>query len=145
MKKIDFKKIDLLKFSIILTNVFLAILILFVILLPQLVTWYVQAAGRHESLVTTIMVTCYPCAPFTGLILLSLRRLLKNISKRNLNNSENQRLLRHMSICAALIAIITLIAGRFYLPFYIVAATFIFLSVIIFTFKAIANELFTDK
>ena len=139
------KKIDLIKLSITLTNIFLIVLVIFVITLPQLVTWYVQIESRHESLVTTVMVTCYPCAPFTGIILLALRRLLKNINQKKFDNPKSQKLLKYMAISSLIVAVITLIAGRYYLPFYIVAGTFLFLSLIIFAFKSISNELFSDK
>lgn len=139
------KKLNLIKVSIILTTVFLVVLIAFSIVLPWLVTWYVQIAKRHEGLATTMMVTCYPCAPFTAFILLALRKILKNIDKRNFNKAENTKLLKYMAISCIVIAVITLIAGRYYLPFYIVAATFAFLSLIIFSFNSITNELFTDK
>ncbi|MBO5090176.1 MAG: hypothetical protein IJD00_02845 [Clostridia bacterium] len=139
------KKLDTIKFSIILTTVFLVVLIIFAVMLPWLVTWYVQLAQRHESLATTMMVTCYPCAPFTAVVLLSLRKLLKNIQQKNLDKVQNSKLLKYMSISCLIISVITLIAGRYYLPFYIVAATFMFLSLIIFAFKSISDELFTDK
>lgn len=139
------KKLDTIKFSIILTTVFLVVLIIFAVMLPWLVTWYVQLAQRHESLATTMTVTCYPCAPFTAVVLLSLRKLLKNIQQKNLDKVQNSKLLKYMSISCLIISVITLIAGRYYLPFYIVAATFMFLSLIIFAFKSISDELFTDK
>ena len=139
------KKLDTIKFSIILTTVFLVVLIIFAVMLPWLVTWYVQLAQRHESLATTMMVTCYPCAPFTAVVLLSLRKLLKNIQQKNFDKVQNSKLLKYMSISCLIISVITLIAGRYYLPFYIVAATFMFLSLIIFAFKSISDELFTDK
>lgn len=139
------KKIDPIKMATIVTTVFLAVLIGFTILLPWLVTWYVQIAQRHEGLVTTVMVTCYPCAPFTAVVLLTLRKLLKNIDAKNFNKAENSKLLKYMSISCLIIATITLIAGRYYLPFYIVAATFMFLSLIIYAFKSVADELFSDK
>lgn len=139
------KKLDTIKFSIILTTVFLVILIAFAVMLPWLVTWYVQIAQRHESLATTMMVTCYPCAPFTAVVLLALRKLLKNIQEKNFNKAQNLKLLKYMSISCFIISVITLIAGRYYLPFYIVAATFMFLALIIFAFRSISDELFTDK
>ncbi len=139
------KKINPIRFSIILTTVFLAVLIGFAIMLPWLVTWYVQIAQRNESLATTMMVTCYPCAPFTAIVLLALRQLLKNIEQKNFDKAKNTKLLKYMSISCLIISVITLIAGRYYLPFYIVAATFMFLSLIIFAFNSISGELFTDK
>lgn len=139
------KKINLIKLSIILTTIFLVILIAFAVMLPWLVTWYVQIAGRHESLATTMLVTCYPCAPFTAIVLLALRKLLKNIDQKTLNKDQNLKLLKYMAISCVIISAITLIAGRYYLPFYIVAATFLFLALIIFAFRSITFELFTDK
>ena len=139
------KKINLIKLSIILTTIFLAVLIAFAVMLPWLVTWYEQIAGRHESLATTMLVTCYPCAPFTAIVLLTLRKLLKNIDQKILNKDQNLKLLKYMAISCVIISAITLIAGRYYLPFYIVAATFLFLALIIFAFRSITFELFTDK
>ena len=46
------KKINPIKLATIVTTVFLAVLIGFTILLPWLVTWYVQIAQRHEGPVT---------------------------------------------------------------------------------------------
>lgn len=139
------KKINLIKLSIILTTIFLVILIGFAVMLPWLVTWYVQIAGRHETLATTMMVTCYPCAPFTAIVLLTLRKLLKNIDQKIFDKTQNAKLLKYMAISCIIISLITLIAGRYYLPFYIVAATFLFLALIIFSFRSIICELFTDK
>ncbi len=138
-------KFNPVKFSIILTTVCLGLLIGFAVMLPWLVTWYVQIFNRHESLATTIMVTCYPCAPFTAIILMALRKILKNIEQNKKDSIQNIKLLRYMSICCIIISLITFIAGKYYLPFFIVGATFFFLAVIIFAFKSIVSELFTDK
>ena len=138
-------KLNSIKISIILTTVALAVLIGFAIMLPWLVTWYVQLSGRNETLATTIMATCYPCAPFTAVILLSLRKILKNIRDNSFNKEKDTKLLKYMSICCLIISVITLISGKHYLPFFIVAATFLFLAIIIFAFKSITDELFSDK
>ena len=126
-----------LKSAIILTDVFICILFILVISLPMLVTWYVEIKGRSPSLPTTILVTCYPCAPFTGLSLLCLRKLLKNALLDEIFSVSSIRCLKYMSIACALIALITLIAGRYYLPFYIVGATFAFLALLAFSFMAV--------
>lgn len=139
------KKFNPIKLAIAVTTVFLIVLIAFAVMLPWLVTWYVQIAGRHESLATTMMVTCYPCAPFVAVVLLTLRKLLKNIDIKNYDKIQNAKLLKYMSISCIIIALITVIAGRYYLPFYIVAATFAFLSLIIYAFKSVTDEIFSDK
>ncbi len=138
-------KLNSIKISIILTTIALVVLIGFAIMLPWLVTWYVQISGRNETLATTIMATCYPCAPFTAVILLSLRKILKNIRDNSFNKEKDTKLLKYMSICCLIISVITLISGKHYLPFFIVAATFLFLAIIIFAFKSITDELFADK
>lgn len=139
------KKTNSIKFSIILTDMFLLVLFLVVILLPMLVTWYVTYTGRNENLATTLMVTCYPCAPFTGLTLFYLRKVLKNIEKGDYASKENIKNLKYMYLCCIIIAIITLIAGRFFLPFYLVAGTFLFITLLIFVFRNIFINMFTEK
>ena len=139
------KKVNSIKFSIILTDIFIILLFAVAIALPLLVTWYVEKTNRLESLATTIMVTCYPCAPFTALSLLYLRKLLKNINIKNFSTVSNVKYLKYMAFCCIIIAIITLIAGRYYLPFYLVAGTFIFLALLIFVLRNIFINLFIEE
>ncbi len=139
------KKTNTIKFSIFLTDLFLVLLTLIAFLLPFLVTWYVEYAGRLESLATTIMVTCYPCAPFTGMILFYLRKVLKNIAKDDFSSPDNIKHLKYMSLCCVIVALITLIAGGFYLPFFLVAGTFLFLALLIFVFRNIFINIFKEK
>lgn len=128
--------IKLLKLSIFLTDVFFIILLCFTIGLPWMVAWYVETMGRSQSLATTILVTCYPCAPFCAFILLSIRRFLKLVIKDELFTYHSARFMRNISICSIAIAVITLIAGKFYMPFFIVGATFLFLSLLAFAMRA---------
>ncbi len=139
------RKTNSIKFSIILTDIFLIVLFLVAISLPMLVTWYVKYTGRNENLATTLMVTCYPCAPFTGLTLFYLRKVLKNIKNGNYTSKENIKLLKYMCLCCVIIATITLIAGRFFLPFYLVAGTFLFITLLIFVFRNIFINVFMEK
>ena len=131
------KKSHSIKFSIMLTEIFIILLILLAIALPFLVTWYVNKFNRLESLATTVMVTCYPCVPFTGLALVYLRRILKKIQIGDIKNPDIIKYLKYTAICCIIIAGITLIAGRFYLPFFLVAITFMFLALIIYVFRNI--------
>ncbi len=139
------KKVNSIKFSLMLTDTFLVLLILFAVMLPFLVTWYVEYTGRLASLATTIMVTCYPCAPFTGLSLYYLRKVLKNIERKDCENPKNIKYLKYMGICCIIISFITLIAGKFYLPFFLVAATFLFISLLVFVFRNIFINIFNCK
>jgi len=126
-----------LKTALIITYIFFFILIALAIALPVLVTWYVEFKGRSASLPTTILVTCYPCVPFTGASLIFLKNLIKNAQKNETFSQGSIRCLKNISACFFIIAVITLVAGRYYMPFYIVGATFAFLSLVIFSLKAI--------
>ncbi len=131
------KKFQSIKFSIMLTEIFIILLIALSAALPFLVTWYIEYFSRRQSLATTIMVTCYPCAPFVGLALFYLRRLLMKIDRGEFQNPKNVKYLEYIAICCVIVAGITLIAGRFYLPFFLVAGMFMFLALIVFAFRNI--------
>lgn len=128
-------KIKSVKLSIAFTHIFFWLLVIFAVALPWAVTWYVETMGRSQTLPTTIMVTCYPCVPFAAAALICLRRLLKNVLAGNLFHHSSTRYLGFISAFCLTIAVITVIAGRFYLPFYIVATTFAFLSLLTFALK----------
>ena len=129
-------KIKSIKLSIFLTHIFFWLLIAFTIALPKAVVWYVETMGREKSLPTTIMVTCYPCVPFAAASLICLRRLLRNVLRDNLFSDSSIRYLSYISVFCLIIALITIIAGKFYLPFFIVSATFTFLALLVFALRS---------
>ncbi len=133
-------KNKLLKTSLVLTNVFIILLIIIAAALPWMVTWYVEIKGREASLPATIMVTCYPCAPLVAMIIIKLRSILKNALSGVILGKENSKNFNIISICCIIIAAITLISGRFYLPFFIVSGTFAFLALLCFVLKSIFYE-----
>lgn len=93
-----------------------------VVALPFIVTWYVETRGRDQTLPATIMLTCYPCVPFAAAILISLKRLLKNVLDGLILGDKNLSLLRAAAISFFAITAITLAAGHYYKPFYILSA-----------------------
>ena len=133
-----------LKLCLILTDIFICALIIVAILLPLGVSWYVEVMHRSQSLPATIMGTCYPCAPILGIALVQLRKIIKRISADNIFCSDNSLGFKIIAACCLVIAVITLIAGRFYLPFYIVGGTFIFLALVAYTMRAVFLTL-SDK
>ena len=133
-----------LKLCLILTDIFICALIIVAILLPLGVSWYVEVMHRSQSLPATIMVTCYPCAPILGIALVQLRKIIKRISADNIFCSDNSLGFKIIAACCLVIAVITLIAGRFYLPFYIVGGTFIFLALVAYPMRAVFLTL-SDK
>lgn len=102
---------------------FSLILIAVSVALPFIVTWYVETRGRDQTLPATIMLTCYPCLPFAAAILISLRRILKNVLSGLILGDKNLNLLRAVTISCFAITAITVAAGRQYTPFYIAAAS----------------------
>ncbi len=140
------KKVSPIKISLIITDVFLLILAVFSVALPWMVTWYAEVMKRSANLATTILTTCYPCVPFAAATLIYLRKLLKNALVNGLFNNNNLTLLKKITLCTLAIAVITLVAGNFYMPFFLVAATFAFVSLLSFSFKGlILKEISENK
>ncbi len=110
------------KLTLIITYIFAVLLVVAVIFLPTLVTWYVETKGRPQDLGATVMLTCYPCVPFAAVAVVSVIKLLKNILKDLILTEENVKMLKRISMCCFCAAVILLIAGAFYMPFYIVGA-----------------------
>ena len=126
-----------LRLCLILSDIFICALVVMAILLPFGVSWYVEVKHRSQSLPATIMVTCYPCAPILGIALFQLRKIFKRIRKDNIFCADNSLGFKIISACCLTISVITLIAGRFYLPFYIVGGTFVFLALVAYTMRAV--------
>ncbi len=135
------RKEKTLKAVLFITDIFFISLIVLSVFLPNLVTWYVEIKGRSESLATIIFVTCYPCAPFAGIILWSLRKLIKEALEEKFFEKRSIELIKRISICCIMVSVITLISGLFYLPFLIVGLTFAFLSLLMFALKTILEGL----
>ena len=127
----------LLKVAYWLTNIFILLLIVCAVALPWAVTWYVETMGRSQKLPAIIMVTCYPCVPFAGGILLYIRRIIRNISTDMLFHLDNVIYFKRISLFCLVISLITLIGGRFYLPFFIVGIAFGFFAFAAYVFMAV--------
>ena len=126
-----------LRLCLILTDIFICTLVIVTLLLPFGVSWYVEVMHRSQSLPATIMVTCYPCAPILGIALIQLRKIIKRITADNIFCPDKSKGCKIIARCCLTTARITLIAGRFYLPFYIVSGTFIFLALVTYTMRAV--------
>ena len=130
-----------LKIAYWLTNLFGFLLIVCAISLPWFVTWYVETKGRSQTLPAIIMVTCYPCVPFAAGILLYLRRIIKNVAKDMLFHEDNIIYFKRISFFCMMISVITLIAGRFYVPFLIMGISFGFFAFLVFVIKSVYAEI----
>lgn len=131
----------LLKIARWVINAFTVLLVICAAALPWAVTWYVETMGRSPKLPAIIMVTCYPCVPIAAAILMYLKRIIKNISKDMLFHLDNVIYFKRISFFCLMISVITVIAGRFYLPFFIMGISFGFFSFMIFIFKAVYQKI----
>ena len=120
-----------LRLSIIITDIFIGLLIVGAIALPWLVTWYVEFKHRAPSLPATVMLTCYPCAPFAMTVLILLRRVLKDIERGSVFTALNASRLKTVSVCCFAVTAVMLFSGRFYLPFYVCAICTAFIGLIL--------------
>lgn len=113
------------------------LLILTAVGLPFGVTWYVETKGRDATLPATIMLTSYPCLPFVGIALLSLKKLLNNVLSGLILGDKNISLLRAASLSSFAVTAITVAAGRLYKPFFIVALCAAACGITFYSVKAI--------
>lgn len=129
------------KVCLIITYILMAVLLALVVALPYLVTWYVETRSRNEYLGTVVMLTCYPCVPFAATALLSLRKFLSNITKDKIAVKENARLLLRLVICCGAAGVIMMIAGIFYMPFFIAGGAALVCSLVVETMREFVKSL----
>lgn len=115
----DYKKS--VKITYIIINLSIVVLFALAIALPWLVTWFVQVRQKDQGLPVVVMLTCYPSLPFAVVALFSLRKLLKNILAGLVFGDANLTCLKKIAVCCLAGAVITFIAGFYYLPFFVVS------------------------
>lgn len=126
--------------SLILIYVFMVLLVVGMILLPVLVTWYVEYKGREASLPTTIMLTLYPCAPFAAASLWFLKNVVKEILSDNGITHKTVLNLKNISWCSFAVMAVMLFSGRYYLPFYVCAMCAAFIGLILRVVKNVIEQ-----
>ena len=138
------KSVSVSIFVCITVAVLLGILI---VLGPWLFNLYMTAyrgflpdGAAMEMVKTTFLFCFYPSAVFAGVILYSLLRILFNIKKGNTFTRINVLLLKIVSWCCFLIAIITAIGGYFYLPFLFIAVAGGFLGMFLRVLKNVMQS-----
>ncbi len=115
----DYKKSVKITYTII--NLSIVVLFALAVALPWLVTWFVQVRQKDQGLPVVVMLTCYPSLPFAAAALFSLRKLLKNILGGLVFGDQNTTCMKKIAFCCLAGAIITFIAGFYYLPFFVVS------------------------
>ncbi len=107
--------------SLIAINVLLVLFFIVTVTLPWIITWYVEVRNKDSGLPALIMLTCYPCVPFVGVSLFSLRKLIKNFIAGMVFGDQNIKMLKVSAICCACVSVITFLAGRYYMPFFAIS------------------------
>ena len=136
------------RLTLCLTFLILIAVIAAAVTLPWLTDWYICKTGRNKELRSVIMTVCYICLPAALAALYSLIRLLKNILDGEIFIHGNVLHLRLLSWYCAAVALITLAAGYFYLPFYLVGLAAVFFTRILRVIKnvfAAAIEIKTEN
>lgn len=88
-----------------------------------------------QMLKSVFTTTFYPCAIFAAIILFSLLKLLFNIRKGNVFIAQNVKLLKTVSWCCYLIALITFFGGFYYMPFLFVTGAGVFVGILLRVLK----------
>lgn len=114
------------KATLIITYVFAALLIVLTFSLPYGITWYVETKGRSADLAAVVMLTCYPCVPFAAVALFCLQRFLKSMLSDSIFEGNGIKDLFRISVCCFFAGIIMIVAGIFYMPFYIAGGAALF-------------------
>ncbi|MBQ1215684.1 MAG: DUF2975 domain-containing protein [Firmicutes bacterium] len=128
------------KLSVWCTRLALLLAILCAIFSPHIVNWYISVSGKAEWLAEPILISLLACCvPALG-ALLWLHKLLSNIAKDQVFTDENVFLLRRISWCCFLAALITIIAARFYLVFGVIGIAAAFMGLILRVVKNVIQQ-----
>lgn len=102
--------------------------------------WYVAWRGMRPESVMRITVTLYAASVFGWICLWALWRLLKNMKAELVFDGGNVRLLRIISWCCAFAALIFLVGGFCYPPFFLVAVAAAFMMLIVRVVKNVFQQ-----
>ena len=117
--------------SMICIAIFAAALLLIDIFGLRLIRWWVAVRLMDPSAVSRFMISLAFLSVFAWVCLLVLWRLLSCLRRGEIFIENNVRRLRIVSWCCAAAALICLISGLYYPPFYIAFAAAAFMTLIV--------------
>lgn len=122
--------------SLVLCFALSAILAVICFTIPSLIHWYfgeVRNLGIYtlDYLTKIVCIAFYACMPFAAVALFLLIRMLFRIRRGDVFTAKNVSALRGLSWCCVAVAVITLVAGIYYLPLIIVCAAAGFIAIIL--------------
>lgn len=126
--------------SIILSEILLAVfavtLLALDVFMSPFLDWYMNLRQMTSSTIkAAMMITMYVGSVFAWIILAEMFSLLRNLQKAEVFTEKNAKILRLVSFCFLLIALVTIAGGFFYLPFFIVTAAAAILTLIVHIVK----------
>lgn len=96
-----------------------------------LVGFFIQLRNMNWQLGAVILGAVYLCSVFAWIVLWRLWKLLWNIKAGRVFIPENISHMRTVSWCCAAVALVCLLAGLAYLPFFICAMASAFMALIV--------------
>lgn len=96
-----------------------------------LVDFFLRLRGMNGQLGTVILAAVYLCSVFAWIVLFRLWQLLGNIKAGRVFVQENISHMRTVSWCCAAVALVCLLAGLWYLPFFVAAMAAAFMALIV--------------
>ncbi|MCJ7856105.1 DUF2975 domain-containing protein [Lachnospiraceae bacterium NSJ-143] len=114
--------------------------VLFLLSAPYWVNFYVDYAGKVESIKNPLLFTIYSAGLFGMYSLICLSRLLSNIKSNEVFVENNVRQLRAISWCCFAVAFILLVSGFYYILFVIGAVAAGFFGLILRVVKNVIEQ-----
>ncbi len=117
--------------SLVLVVLFFVVLAALLFLAPALVESYAQWRALPKGEDTALLVAFYLCSAPAGISLFCLYLLLQNIRRDQMFTKPSSLLMGIISWCCAAVALITGLAGFWYMPLFFIAVAMAFLFLIV--------------
>lgn len=117
---------------------FLGVLAALLFLMPRSVSAYVRLRHMSKTCGNAILIAFYLCAPLAGYCLCAMQALLRRIAAGEVFLRKNASLVRSISWCCSVVAVITLAACFWYPPLVVVSILMLFLFL---TVRVVADVL----
>ncbi len=126
--------------AILCLMIFVALIVMIAVM-PSIADWYYNtlrkgAAGDGKPL----LYAFYCCVPAAFLAIYHIIRLMLNIQKGQVFELRNVTHLRFLSWCCAYVAVVTFVAGIFYLPLFIISFAAVFVCLCIRVLRLVLAE-----
>ena len=117
--------------SLTLVYIFGALLIVLAFTAPLLVRTYIELTARPETMFLPVTTAFYVIFPLAAATIVALARLLRRILRGEVFVSANVASLRLISYLLYAAALVFLVAGFFYGPFFILTAAAAFIATVV--------------